>query len=190
VTEELDDLTPFERVLRSARRPAKILDMPGYPGAKVAMLVPSDEEIAEAQAATLQYLTGPLKLDEFKLAVSLERNLFEAEEARQILVRVLRNPVQQELPFATIESLRRGLNKDMRNVLMRTLAAWVEERSPEKKDDGDGERLVGILRDLKAEGALPDYLMSCGFATLTSFVLALADQFLPPTERPSSDTGT
>ena len=57
MTEEPDDLTPFERVLRSTKRPAKILDMPGYPGTKVAMLVPSDEEIAEAQAAALYYLT-------------------------------------------------------------------------------------------------------------------------------------
>lgn len=185
MSNDIDDLTPFERVMRSSKRPAKVIDMPGYPGTKVAMLVPSDEELAEAQAAALQYLTGPLKLDEFKLAISLERNLFEAEEARQILVRVLRNPIEQDLPFATIDSLRKGLTVESRNMLMRILNAWKDERSPETKDPLEGDRMVQAVRDLKEAGGLPDYLVSCSFDTLVFIGLSLAEALPNATTQPS-----
>lgn len=182
--------TIFEKAVLAAKRPAKIIDMPGYPGLKVALLVPSDEEAAQAQASTLFYLTsGGLKLDEFKLSLTMESKLYEAEYERQLLVRVLRNPNAQDLPFATIQSLREGLTAQSRDMIMRILERWTAERNPQKDLEATPERLVELVRTLKAEAALPDWLMSCNFATLISIALALAEALPSVTAPPSSDTG-
>jgi hypothetical protein len=180
-----EDLTPLARAMKSQKRPHKTIDFPGMNGLKVAIVVPSDEEIAEAQAAALQYLTAGLKLDEFKLSIMLERNLYEAEEQRQLLACVLRDPADVDASFGTIDDLRQYLTPDTRKILLRHLAAFTEARSPEKRFDGDPKKVEEFVRDLKDSGALSEYLTSCDFATLVTIGLSLAEA-LPPRTKPSS----
>lgn len=180
-----DLLTPLARAMRSQKRPARVVAFPGLDGAKVAIVNPSDEEVAEAQAAAAQYLKSVLRLDEFQLSLMLERNLYLAEEERQLLVRVLRDPADTEASFGTIEELRQALTPDTRKILMRHLADWIEERSPEKRFNGDPEKVAEFVQGLKDEGALSEYLTSCDFGTATFIARSLAE-VLPKRTKPSS----
>lgn len=180
-----DDLTPFARVMRSRARPHKVLDFPGLDGVQVALVVPSDEEEAAAQAAALHHLTGELKLDEFKLSIAIDQKLYESERDRQLLARVLRDPKDPDASFATVDELREHLGKEVREVLMRLLTKFRRERSPETELEGKGDELVELIRDLKDDGVLSDYLTSCAFDTLVSIALSLAEA-LPTRTRPSS----
>jgi hypothetical protein len=180
------DLTPLGRVMRSHKRRAKLIPFPGLKGTDVNIVCPSDEEIAEAQAAATQYLKATLRLDEFQLSLALERNLYEAEEERQILARCLRDPIDSDASFGTVDELREILTPDMRKSLMKALGRFQDEEHPEPQPkDRTPEALSEFIDALKGEGALSEYLTSCDSDTARSIALSLAEA-LPKRQAPSS----
>lgn len=172
-----ENLTPFAMVMRRVGRATKSFQWPVLKGEKprpgmFVMLV--DEDITAAQKAAVDYLKSDLKLDEYQLALTLDRNLYAAEEERQLLARALRDPSNAELPYATVEDLRKHLDPDTRLVLMRMYNAFVAERSPITREQ-DPEKLRALVRDLKEAGDLSLSLSSFDTDTLVSTVIALAN---------------
>jgi hypothetical protein len=149
------DLTPLARVMRSEKRPHVIVMFPKL-NVPVAIVNPSDEEVAESAAAATQFLKQELRLDEFQLSLMLDRNLYENEEARQLLSRVLRDPADIDASFATVDELREHLTADVRKILMRHLAGFIATQDPEpkEKDGRDDAAFRGFIEDLKDEGGL------------------------------------
>lgn len=178
------NLTALARVMRTHKRPSKTVTFPVL-NVKVAIVVPTDEEIAEADAAATQFLTSKLKLNEYQVALAMERNLYEAEQQRQLLARALRDPSDTDVSFGTVDELREILNPDIRKILLRHLGAWMDEQDPEPKPSNDPDELTRLISDLKDAGALSEYLTCCGTDTLRSIALSLAAA-LPTPPRPSS----
>lgn len=170
--------TPFARVMARRGRATKTFAWPVLKGEaprQGCFRMLTDEEIVIAQRNATRYLKDDLKLDEFQLAISLDRNLYAAEEERQLLAAALRDPEHSELPYCTVEDLREHLDPDTRLALMRIYNAFVAERSP-ITSERDPEKLKALVRDLKEAGALSDGLSCFDTDTLVSIVIALANQ--------------
>jgi hypothetical protein len=180
------DLTPLARVMRSEKRPHVIVMFPKL-NVPVAIVNPSDEEVAESAAAATQFLKQELRLDEFQLSLMLDRNLYENEEARQLLSRVLRDPADIDASFATVDELREHLTADVRKILMRHLAGFIATQDPEpkEKDGRDDAAFRGFIEDLKESGDLFEYLTSCDTDMLLRIAISLAEA-LPKRPSPSS----
>lgn len=176
--------TPFAAVMSRRGRMTKSFAWPvlkGESSRQGCFVMLTDEEITAAQTAATEYLRKDLKLDEFQLAVSMERNLYAAEEERQLLARALRDPTEPSMPYATVEDLRRHLDPETRHALMRLYNAFVAERSPITREQ-DPEKLRALVTDLKEAGGLSDWLICCDSDTLVSIAIALANPSPQPTK--------
>ena len=186
--DDLPDISPFARVMRDKARPSKKIEFPGLDGTPCRLWNPSDGEIDEADVAARKYLTEECKLDALQLSLAIESKLYEAENQRQLLALVVRDVGDPEgTAFATVDDFREWLTPRQREVLMRHLKTYIEERSPERKVGGD-ENLVGLIRSLKADGVLSDWLIGCDGDSARTIVLSLAEAWPTPTAPNSSAT--
>lgn len=184
--------TEFGRIMKARGRHTELFDWPvrkGEAPRKGRFVWLTDEEIVEAQAAATKYLRDELKLDEFQVAITLDRTLYAFEEARQILARALRSPENPGMKYATVEELRRHLEPDTRRALIELYNTFSQRVSPVSYEKEPG-KIAGMIADLKALGppAQSDYLSCCDIDTLRSIVLAQLSPSPPPPSSSSSDT--
>jgi hypothetical protein len=186
---ESHDGSAFSREMLGEERPSKDLTFP-HPYTKrpvrAKLVVLTQAEQAQAAAGAANYLTAELKLDEYKLALSMETELYRNEEQLQRLALALRDPEDAELPFAEVGELRDYLTDDHRELLLNHLVAYTIERSP-LTSEHDPKKVMELLRGLKEVGGLSDALNACDTATLRSIALSLAEVLVTPMNPSSSD---
>jgi hypothetical protein len=174
----------------SEERPSKDIKFPSpRSGKEIAakLWALSDEETAAAQVAAAKYVCEGMELDKHRLSLVLEGDLYKAEEERQLLATALRDPSKPDFPFATAAALRKFLTPDHRKFLITKLGQFMDERYPYRKVS-DPEKIVSMVADLKAAGALSDYLSDCDGDTLISIAESLAAALPVPTTPSSSST--
>lgn len=176
-----------KRATSETERIAKTIEFPvpnGVAPFKVKLWVLSDTETTSAVLDAERWVAEQLK--DRVVSEESRQLLLDTEEDRQLLARAIRNPSDPSMPLATVEVLRRVLNKDARAVLMQHYLSWADECSPLRSLDAYPlEEQIARLRNFHEAGALSEWLSSCDFVSLKNIVLSLADQlFLPP--KPSS----
>lgn len=177
-------------VMRTRERPTKTFDWPvpkGEAPFQAAFVLLSDEEIQEATVNASRYVKTTYKLDALELALASESALARQETERHLLAAALRCADNHGMPFTTPDELRKHLGPDTRDALLRIYNAFARERSPITTET-DPAKLVALVRELKAAGALSDWLTCCDTDTLKSIVLAQAEASQTPTSESFSAT--
>lgn len=170
--------TPFGRLMSKRGRITGAFDWPVLRGEKPRkglFVLLSDEEVEAAQLEAVAHLIEHYKLDEVRMAVLAERNLFHAEEGRQLLVRALRDPSHPDMPYATIEELREHLDPETRGALVERYVAFKNSVSPITAEH-DPAVLLEKVDALKEAGGLLDWLTYCDSDTRLYTALALANR--------------
>lgn len=185
----------WSRTAGRAKRPDRLVALPGHPGQKVRLWAPNDEEEQQADVATRQRLTGGLKLSALDLSLASETKLYRAEYERQLLYRVMRDPDDAtQSYFESVDELREALEAPQRETLVRELDAWRVERYPElaladvPPELRQGKDLLAWVAEAKLAGVLGTWWARFGADTQFAIVLALADA--PRTATPPSSSPT
>lgn len=190
--ERSEALSAFARAMQERGRPHRVIDFPGVPGARVAILCPTEGEIVEADVEARKYLTKELGLSALELSLAQEQELFKRVFELELLATILRDPDDPEEAFVEgVDELRdapHGIDAAQRRQLMEAVEDFRRERF-ERRTPEEGAEIVGFLRDLKGSGALSTWWMSCGSDTQLSTLIAVLDSAPgSPTQRPSSGT--
>ncbi|MFO0610798.1 MAG: hypothetical protein U0324_46985 [Polyangiales bacterium] len=192
--DERDDggLSAFARAMQQRGRPHRVIDFPGAPGVRVAVLCPTEGEIVEADVEARKYLTKELGLTALELSLAQEQELFKRVFELELLATVLRDPDDPEEAFVeSADELREpphGIDRTQRRQLMEAVEDFRRERF-ERRTPEEGAQILGFLRDLRKGGALSTWWTSCGEDTQLSTLIAVLDSAPGnPTQRPSSDT--
>lgn len=182
------DLSPFARVMQERGRPHRVIPMPGVPGVEVAVRCPTEDERTTADAEARKYLTKGLGLSALDLSLAQETELAQRERELQLLALVLRDPRDPEQAFVeSADELRAHLEEPQRKALVAAVRDFERERY-EAHTPEEAARVVEMIRDLKAVGALSSYWTSCGSDSQMFIVHALAEACAKPTEPSSSGT--
>lgn len=184
------DTSPFVAAMRQRGRPHKVIAFPAS-SEKVAIVVPSSSERAEADAAARVHLTKTLGLDALQLSLAVESSLFERERDIELLARVLRVPSAPTQAFVdsadTLRDPDLGFTDEDRKHLVAAVDEFCRERyEPTLPDDED--KLVELILGLKADGAMSAFVESCDGDTARRIVISLARAW--PTQTPRSSSGT
>lgn len=185
-------LSAFARAMQERGRPHRVIDFPGLPGVRVAILCPTEGEVVEADVEARKYLTKELGLTALDLSLAQEQELFKRVFELELLATVLRDPDDPEEAFVEgVDELRdppHGIDAAQRRQLMAAVDDFRRERF-ERRTPEEGAEIVGFLRDLKEGGALSTWWTSCGPDTQLSTLIALLDSAPgSPTPPPSSAT--
>lgn len=176
-----------KRATSETDRIAKVIEFPVPTGAtafKVKLWVLSDSETTSAVLDAERWVAEQIK--DRPVSEESRQLLLDTEEDRQLLSRALRNAADASMPLASVETLRRVLNKDARAVLMQHYLAWADECSPLRSLGAYSlEEQIARLRNFHEAGALSEWLNSCDFVSLKNTALSLADQLFPLPKRSS-----
>lgn len=183
-----DELSVFARVMQERGRPHRVIPVPGLDGVEVAIRCPTEDELTTADVEARKHLTKGLGLSALELSLAQETELARRERELQLLALVLRDPRDAEQAFVeSVDELRAHLEEPQRVGLIAAVNDFRRERFAAKTPE-ESERIVELIRDLKAAGALSTYWMSCEPDSQLSIVHALVEACATPTAPSSSDT--
>ncbi len=186
--DEGDELSVFARVMQERGRPHRVIPMPGLDGVEVAVRCPTEDERTTADAEARKHLTKGLGLSALDLSLAQETELAQRERELQLLALVLRDPRDPEQAFVeSADELRAHLEEPQRKALVAAVRDFERERY-EARTPEEAARIVEMVRDLKAVGALSSFWTSCVSDSQISIVHALAEACARPTVPSSSDT--
>lgn len=185
----------WSRTAGRAKRPDRLVAFPGVAGEKVRLWAPSDDEEQQAEVDARQRLTAGLKLSALDLSLASDTKLFRAEEERQLLYRVMRDPDDAtQSYFESADELREALEAPQREALMRELRLWKVERYPELALDDvpaelrEGKGLLDWMAEAKSCGAMATWWASFSSDTQYAIMLSLVETAATATPRNSSGT--
>lgn len=170
--------TPFSKVMRRRGRITGKFAWPVLKGEaprEGCFVFLTDEEVTAAQVAAVTFVMKQYELDEAQLAILAERNLFHAEEGRQLLARALRDPMDPGHQYATVEQLREWLDPETRGALLERYVVFKNSVSPISAAR-DPAALLAKVDALKEAGGLEDWLTYCDSDTRLYTALALANR--------------
>lgn len=174
--------------LEQGERPSKLIVFPGL-GKQVRLVIPTSDELTTADVESRKRLTKDLQLTALELTLAQETTLAERERHLALLALILRHPDDvEEAVVDDADDLRKLIGDRERKALMAALADFERERFESRTPEESAE-IVRLLKNLKADGALSTFLMSCDgdIDRLTLIVEALVDAVKDPTAPSSSD---
>lgn len=178
----------FSRVMSERGRPHRVIPMPGLEGEEVAILCPTEGELTTADVEARKHLTKGLGLNALELSLAQETELSRRERELQLLALILRDPDDPEQAYVEdVDDLREHLEEPQRRALIVAMEDFRRERY-EARTPEESERIVELVRELKAAGALSTYWMSCDPDSQLSIVHALVEACAKQTAPSSSDT--
>lgn len=178
-------LSVCARVMQDRARPHRILDMPGEPGVRVAIVCPSEAEETEADVEARKFLTKTMKLAALELSLAHESELSRREREIELLALCVRSAEDIEESFwESSDEARERLEKPQRKALIAAIEDFRAERFEAKTPAQDAE-IVRLVRGLKEVGALSTFWTSCDDDTRWNIVNALAMSLTAPS---SSDS--
>jgi len=154
-------------VLKAGKANFRVLPFPGLE-AKVGMVVLSLNESQAAVIAADLYLAGEgLKFTEFTSEV------YADEVNTQLLFRLLREPDNQDKPFAaTVEEVRTSITRAEKNALITEYNEFERDCSPKLADLSD-QQLDELVDEVKKN---PETLSYLDTSTLKRLITFLADR--------------
>lgn len=188
--EDLDEraLSRFAQVMRRRGRAVRVIQMPGCPGEKVALRCPTEGELTEADVAARKHLTEGLGLTALDLSLAQETELAKRERQLQLLALILRDPDDPEVAYAeSADDLRDGLEEPQRIELIEAMEDFRAERFGRDTPE-EGAKIVQMMRDLKAAGALSTHWESCDSDTQVRVVEVLLAAIPTPSSKPTGQT--
>lgn len=183
-----DAVSRFSRVMSERGRPSRVIPMPGLEGEEVAILCPTEGELTTADVEARKHLTKGLGLTALDLSLAQETELARRERELQLLALILRDPNDPEQAYVeSVDELREHLEEPQRKGLIAAMEEFRRDRY-EARTPEESERIVELVRDLKAVGALSTWWMSCAPDSQLSTVHALVEVCARQTPPSSSDT--
>lgn len=181
-------VSAFARVMQERGRSHRVIPMPGMDGVEVAILCPTEGELTTADVEARKHLTKGLGLNALELSLAQETELSRRERELQLLALILRDASDPDTAFVeSVDELREHLEEPQRKGLIVAMEDFRRERY-EARTPEESERIVELVRDLKAVGALSTWWMSCDPDSQLSIVHALVEACAKPTPPSSSDT--
>lgn len=181
-------VSAFGRVMQERGRPHRVIPMPGMDGVEVAIWCPTEGERTAADVESRKHLTKTLGLSALDLTLAQETELARRERELSLLAFVLRDASDPEQAFVeSVEELREHLGERQRKGLIAAVEEFERDRFSTNAP-AENERVVQMVRDLKAAGALSSCWASFDTDTQLFIVHALAEACMRPTEESSSDT--
>jgi len=168
-------------------RSHRLIEWPGDPTTRVALVVLTRKEIERAAVESVRYLRTELKLDPIDIALVEADNLLGNERIIQILAAAIRKPDCVDLPAFTAKSLRESITSEEQIALIQAYNAFERERSPLTRGD-DPEKLLDEVIRLGKPEAQWSWAMSCEPDTLRAIVTCAVRRLTPPTSETSSGT--
>lgn len=157
-----DDMSPFLRCVRQRGRPHKVVRFPGSEQ-RVAIVSPTAHERTEAEIAARKFIAEAFNNDALKLALASEMELFYRERDIELLALVLKDPDDPTQAYVeSVDDLRdpdNGFTDEDRRALIASIDDFAHERY-DSIPDGE-EEVVALVKGLKADGRLSDFVMSC-----------------------------
>ena len=168
-------------------RSHRLIEWPGDPATKVALVVLTRKEIERTSIEAVRYIRNELKLDPIDLALVEADNLLGHEKIVQILAASIRKPDCIDLPAFSAKALRESITSEEQIALIQAYNAFERERSPLSRSDEPSKLLDEVIRLGKPE-AQWSWATYCEPDTLRDIVICAVRRLTPPTSETSSGT--
>lgn len=168
-------------------RPHRLIHWPGDPSKPLALVVLSEDELADATVKGARFLREGLKLDAIDLALTESDGLMARAKECFLLAAALRRPEAPEVPAFDAVALRKSITERERKALMAMYREYELERAALTGSE-DPEQVLNEVIALGKDEDRWTFVMCCDEGTLRSTAICMLRRLLPPTNDSSSGT--